>query len=306
MHVRNQHPAQLTAIQGGLREARAEAKGAASGSLAMDLTSLWLLNGDGRDRIRLDGEIVRVEAAVRLGLGSGFDVEGRLPILHFSGGFLDPFIESWHRFFGLPQNLRDVQPSGRAHVLAERDTGSGFATAYDLDPQGVHIGDVPLFLSWFPMPEAAALSFGLRAGVEIPTGNEDLGFGNGALDYSAGALLELQVLDPLRVFASYERTFLGQADRARRAGLRYDDLNVLALGVSLRVFDSFVLLGQAHAEDSVLQRLEQDHARRSQLMWFVGGRFALADGAELELGVGEDGILDLSPDVTFHVAFGFH
>lgn len=304
LSVRNQHPAQLTAMDAMPRSARTTPPGRIDAAWRFDWTSLWLRPGRGADRLETDGEIVRNEIAGRIGLVPGVDLEIALPFVVASAGVLDSFIESWHRVFGLPQNARDEFPRDEFRVVATRDIGTGEARdAYRLDPHGVRTGDLPIVLTWSPVqPEGArGASFGLRAGVELPTGSERDGYGNGGLDALVGFVAGYD-LGLVSLFSWGSHTWVHRADRARDAGLPIPDVDRLGVGGEWAFHDDWSAILQVGWERSVLGRLDDEHAERDQALVWMGGRHRLAEDSRLEFGVAEDLVSDVSPDVTFHVA----
>ena len=87
----------------------------------------WCLAGDwgndfgwrsgvtaGQDpRFLIDGEHRSLTLAVSHGLGRGFALEARLPLLWRGAGSLDGVIDWWHRATGLPDNGRPLFPEYR-------------------------------------------------------------------------------------------------------------------------------------------------------------------------------------------------
>lgn len=300
LDVRNQHPAQLTAIHVAPRKASPVAAGAVELETTLDWTNLWLRPGPGTDTIELDGELVRVRPRLRAGLGGGFDLSVELPLMHASGGVLDPFIEAWHDFFGLSQNQRELFPHGRFAVRAERGPGGAQRAAYELD-EGVGLGDLPITLAWFPLGERAGrLEVGIQAGVELPTGEENRGFGNGEVDGMLGAIAAWQARS-LCLFAWGGWAWVGTARTARRAGLAYRDHPSVGGGAEVALTAWLSALAQVEWERSVLGLLANDHAASDQMLLWIGGRLRLTESFDLSLAVGEDLLGDVSPDITFHL-----
>ncbi len=300
--TRNLHPTQLTAWIPGGRTAKVVEGTEVRGETA--IASLWLLDGPGVDAIQLDGELIRTNLSLRRGLGPQLDFRANLPVLSFSGGFLDDLIVAWHRAFGMPQNLRDRLPRDRARALAGSSSAlTGAADpAYTLGEGGIHLGDLGTSLTWFPGAGEGPFHWGLRGGLEFPTGSPSRGFGNGGLDASFGAVagwegrrLSFQVW--------WDKSFLHQPGAAKRAGIRYPDPWSLGASLQAGLFPGGVGLVQVQVEPSLLRGLREAHARPTQASLFVGGRFRVREGLSLEFLVGEDLVQDVGPDVQFHLGF---
>ena len=301
--VRNQHPVQLTRMHAGPRPPRAVASGESEAELSVDWTSLWLRPGDGFDRIELDGEILRLTPTLRYGLGQGFDLSLGLPFQLTSGGVLDSFIETWHEIFALPQNRRDQFARDRFVVRADTFGAFGLQPAYQMNERPLRPADWPIALAWFPELDGEAWSFGVQGGIELPTGDEDDGFGNGELDWMLGMIGSWR---SERVALSAWGGWTWSADdpkRARSRGLQYGDAPNLGGSLEFALSDRLSALAQVEWERSLLQNLDDRHANRDQVLLWLGGRWRLGEQSALEFAVGEDLVRSVSPDVTFHVAW---
>lgn len=303
--VRNQHPAQLTVLHPGARGTTPAQAGAGEAALLVDVTNLWLLSDSGPDRITLDGDLVRAALRMRVGLGAGLDVQVELPVIHAGPGALDPFVEGWHQFFGSPDNDRSDNPRKDYRVDARVNRGGNLVSAYELERNGVRLGDVPVLLTWFPWSNlAGGFSLGVRGGVELPTGDEEDGTGNGGVDASVGAVAGWNG-HGISVFAWGDHTWVHQADRARDADLDYPDVISAGVGTEVGVHPRVALLSQIQWEQSVLRELDQSNAERDQVILWLGARARLAERLSLDLAVGEDLVRKISPDVQFHAGLRF-
>lgn len=301
LRARNQHPAQLTVLLPGATAGPQEG-GRGTARVTFDWTSLWLLPDSGQDEIHLDGDLLRTVLHLQFGLIDGLDVQVELPVTHASGGELDSFVEGWHDLFGLPDSRRSSNPRNKFRVDATTPQG----TAYELDNHGVHLGDVPILLSWFPFRNLAGgpLSFGVRGGVELPTGDDDDGVGNGGLDASVGVLGAWEG-QSFAVFGWGDHTWVHRPDRAKDVGLEYPDVFSAGLGVEVAVLSQLSLIGQLQWEQSVLRRLDQENAEKDQVNIWMGGRVRFGDQWAMEFGVAEDLVGRVSPDVTIHLGLSY-
>jgi len=303
--VRNQHPVELTVLQQAPRAAKSYASGPAVLALDTDWTSHWVFPKQGKDDLRMDGETLRTNLRVGWGLGSDWDLEVEIPLIYASGGILDGFIDGFHQFFGFPQNGRPNYPRNQYEIRALRNVpGQGVATAYELREDELGFGDIPVHLAWFPVRDTHGFSLGLRASMELPTGKEELGFGNGALDWALGFSGQWDG-DWLSLFGWGSYTWSGTPDRARQAGLSYQDRRLLGMGAEIFVFDGWSAIVQAEIQNSVLGNLDDPNANGNQAPIYAGFRWRMSPGVALDAGVGEDLLPNVSPDVVLHVALRF-
>lgn len=301
LFVFNEHPAQRTTIRAAPRDAAVLAPGDGRTRAALAWTSHWLQDGTGPDRVVQDGETIWLDLECGLGLGGGFEIELRASLGHASGGVLDGFIESWHEFFGLPQSQRDQLPQDRYEMRFEHvaPNGDDFV-AHELAEDELLVGDLPVFLVW-QLPGEDELALSLRAGIELPLGSESDGSGNGAIDVLLGAQSSWRPNDRLtaHVWASY--AFVGNSEAARRAGIELEDVTRVGGAFAVRIAPGLAGLAQLQWEQSVLRAMDEERASADQLLLWLGGRVALAEGVGLEFGIAEDLVLQISPDVQFHV-----
>lgn len=157
---------------------------------------------DGADGIYFaDGELYRTSAAVRVGVGGGFQLAVTVPLIRFDGGFGDSGIQEFHDVFGTGQNGRLGVPRDAYTVyLRDEDGNETFRTEEpDGDAGDVVVGLKGRLLSTDRGRIAVEGSVKLATGDEetlYSSGNEDVGaqllftryFDRSALHLSGGAV----------------------------------------------------------------------------------------------------------------------
>lgn len=301
MPVRNQHPAQLLVQHLDPIRAATLPPGTADLRWANSYSSLFLSGAENGDQFAMDGEIWRSSIKWRQGVADGFELSAELPVLHTTGGFLDGFIVGYHDALGLPDQSRSDFPRNRFRVFARHDGQE----VYALREESLLLADVPLSAAFqLCRPYAGSPGVLLRAGVELPTGDEDRGAGNGELDATLGVAASL----PLRQFTVHghaQHTFAGTPARARAAGLSFRDVTALGLGLEFGVTDRLGALVQVEWETSTLRGLDLARTQREQVLLWLGGRWQIGDRWHLEFALGEDLQGFASPDFTLWLSLGF-
>jgi hypothetical protein len=291
--VRNQHPAQLTVMHLPPAGARVLPGGAVQARLDAAYSSLFLQGTDGTREWRMDGEYLRAGPSVRVGVGAGVELGAELPFAHTSGGFLDSFIIDYHDAFGLPDQNRDSTERDQFAIDATRDG----ATMWEVERDGFAVLDVPVHATLQVLePRDGRFGAAVRAGVELPTGDDERGYGSGELEPSVGMVTELHA-GGVAWYAHAQHTFAGTPAAARRAGLEFADVTSLGAGAELPLTTDLHALIQVEWETSTLRNFGLDTTDRDQLMLWVGGRYT-ADALGLEIAFGEDLIGLASPDFT--------
>lgn len=295
MEVRNQHPVQLTALHMPFTETSALPSGAWRGGLDTAYSNLFLGGFGSGNTFAMDGEYLRVGSKHRVGLGGGFELFGEVAMAHTTPGFLDSFVIEFHEAFGFPSQGRDNAPRDQFGIVAQRQG----ASAFEVERSGAELLDLPLGVKWTAVEPTREQPFGvaLRGAVELPTGDERRGYGNGGVDAALGLVAEYRGAS-FGLTAHAQHTFVATPDRARSAGLDYGDVTSLGLAVELPLSDSVSGMVATEWETSVLRELDFGQASDPQWLLWTGFRFRLEEPLFLEVALGEDISPDTSPDFT--------
>jgi hypothetical protein len=178
---RNQFP--LTLLFLNLRPTRAAVPGPNHRSffINMDYSNILIADEDEPEFLLLDAEYLRTEFRFDTGLGKGFAASVELPFYLIYGGFLDPFISSYHQTFGLPNSARGRTPDNRFEYQYQVDgidqlRRSGGTSA---------LGDLSLHLQKFLL-DGDAHELAVRTAVKLPTGSREKFTGSGETDLGIG------------------------------------------------------------------------------------------------------------------------
>lgn len=293
--VRNQHPAQLTVQH--MDPAGATPLGRANSTLRMDnaYSSLFLSGSGGGNSFAMDGEILRTSFRQGIGIADDLDLTVEIPFLYTTGGFLDSFLIEYHDLFNLPDQGRDTAPKDRFEVLA---THQG-STAYQVKAHDLDLQDIPITLAWYPLPATRERGFGLglRAGVELPIGDEEQGFGNGEFDFALGAVGEWRG-PGFALTGHAQHTFAGSPKSAERAGTGFRDVTSLGVGIEWPWSNGFTVLVQSEWETSTLRDLGFARVADPHWLLWTGFRVRVSERVSLDATLGEDLNTYVSPDFT--------
>jgi hypothetical protein len=155
------------------------------------------------ESILIDGEAAQLSYGLRYGVADRWEFGMFVPLLVQGGGILDPTIQDWHRFWGLPNGGRERAPSGRFLYQYVRDG----RPILDVRQGGSSLGDMQLTTGYQVTDHLAA-----RAMFKLPTGSASRLSGNdaagGALWLDGGLPLE-HTLRRLTLYASIGCSFNG-------------------------------------------------------------------------------------------------
>jgi len=300
-HTQNQSP--LIQIFGLPSIAQGAVMGPGKGEmrLTLDLANNYTTDATPRERIVLDGESSRFTLHGRYGLGRRLEVGVEIPCLVIGGGFLDNFIENYHRTFGFPNGSREQAPQNRLLYRYEKG-GRPLLNVFQSD---AGLGDIKLTGGWQLNRGQTDTSRGitLRASLKLPTGdsaslrgsgstdlalwlagnrNIELSSGNLTFFWAAGAM----AMTEGKVLQEQQRPLVGFG----------------ALGAGWSPVQWFVLKIQANGHTSFFRDSDFKQVDAHAVQLTLGGTVALSDRTSLDMGVTEDLIVSASPDVVFHLS----
>ena len=278
------------------------AAGRGSLELTSEYTSYFRIDGETFDHFAaLDGEVWRNVLRGRLGLGRSVALTIEVPALYAGGGFLDRYIEDYHDLFGFNQEGRDRNPDNR-YLFALVADGT---TAYDLPQNDLGLGDVSLVVDWQLRPgSAGAPGVVLRAGVELPTGDEARGFGNGRTDGGLGVAVS-QRLGSWHLHADVGYQLQGQPRSFTAAGVEVRDNWSADLGVERALGARTTLIAQLGFEESPIRDLRLPAVDDNSATLAVGVDVRLAGRWALDAYFLEDLDGESTQDFTASVGLRF-
>ena len=213
--TRMPQPILLTFPHLGLRRAVVLPAGEMAAGSTLAYSSIYESGARNGDVVRMDGELAQASLRARRGLGKGFELEAQGGLLHAGGGTLDAAIIRWHDFFGFPNAGRKDVADDQFDMRVVR----GGVEGYSLTPNELQVQDLALTLAWgAERTTPGRWSSLVRATVELPTGSEADGFGNGEVDYGLGWNGELD-LGRSTLFATASWVHPGTSSALRSAGV---------------------------------------------------------------------------------------
>lgn len=290
--TRVQHPMKLGILAFRPRQAQTLAAGQSQLRVLSAYTSIYENGNVVDESVVFDGELWTNSVSLRYGLAQGTDIELELGVLYASSGFLDGFIEGWHNTFALPGGGYDERPKYEYEMRVEQNGQE----VYALDGNELGWLDTPLILTQQLLPGGAdAVALALRAGIELPTGSESSGFGNGSVDYGLSLIASQDCgrwswsagLD--WVEAQEPSSFADQdieyaADWGAQAGLEY------------RWNEDLSLLGGLHFDSRVTSDIEIKELNNPMLGLDLGLAWDTRQAGQWHLGFSEDLIAESGPD----------
>lgn len=243
------------------------------------------------ESILLDGETTKLLLAYRRGLSDQLELTVDVPILVVGGGFMDSFIQDWHRAFGLPNGGRDNAPNNRRLYQYTRNG----VTLLNESRSTTTVGDVQIGAGW-QLNNALAL----RGLIKLPTGNSDrLTGGNlGAAVWGDWAL-------PFAQGSAFDGFVSGGVSLDRRSDV-LPSLQQVAVafggaGLGYYLTRDLEVLGQLYAHSPLYKDSDLDGLRNPGLQLTLGGSYRISPEYKVNLYFQEDPITSSSPDFSIHI-----
>ncbi len=291
---RTQEPILLTRLAFRPRRAATQPENTTSIAVQEAYSSIYNTGQTSTSDLVFDGEISRTSIALRRALSDRTDIEIEFAAVYATAGFMDSFVESYHHILGLPNEERDQRPKDDYEMKFLKDGN----VAYELEHDEIGFADVPIVVTHaLEVESERAPAIALRAGVELPTGSEGKGFGNGKFDYGAGILGE-KSFGRWTATGAVDYTWPGTADSLQRAGITAEDGFDLQLGIEYRWNDRMSLLLGAVLLPPVTRDVLMKQIDDEILSIDVGCAWDLGERSRLTVGLEEDAIANAGPDFT--------
>ena len=126
----------------------------------------------------VDGEQGRTELRCRVGVTDRFEAGIEIPFGSYRRGFLDGYIESYHRTFGMGNGGREFYEQDRTQIALVLDGSTYYAGR---SPGAYVLGDVALF-GRISLARRPGGDLALSAGLKLPSGDPDHLAGSGSVD----------------------------------------------------------------------------------------------------------------------------
>ncbi|MCB2192000.1 MAG: DUF3187 family protein [Deltaproteobacteria bacterium] len=226
---------------------------------------------------------------VRLGL--------ELPAAFYWGGFLDGFIESYHRALGLPNGGRENAPQDQ--VRYEATSRGKRIVSQDGATQAV--GDLRLKGAWM-LWSGRGPALSLLGQVSLPTGDPDKGLGAGGAIPALGLSGDVP-LGRFTLNANAMYFYLGSTTLLDP--LEPDDVWTGSLSLGWAWSDTLTLRGQLNGASALTGGTGVEGLDNAMLQILLGVQWKPSKGQLISLAFAEDLVYYTSPDFTLSLSWGW-
>lgn len=290
LQVKNQFPLFLHLDAPFLESAATES----SFSAGLSHSSVFMVKNSAEWAVNLDMEVTELDLRFRKVIPGLFELGIEVPVLSFESGFMDGFLDSYHRTFGFPDYGRGSRPSNS--FLYEVDK-NGSAVIKGRNGE-VGIGDVRLTAKRELLRGDPIVS--LRAEIELPTGSASRGHGSGGIDTGLTLLVDKKISEKFMTYWNFGVIFPGNLKAMQDIDLRTS--YHAGAGLEAALWKHFGLLGQISFQTSPFPKTDIGTVDRIAALLTLGGRYTSGKDS-LELSLTEDPNTAGAPDVTFNLTF---
>jgi hypothetical protein len=290
LQVKNQYPIFLHANQPYLEKASMEN----SLSVSLSHSSTYTVQSSSNWVINLDMEITEFNLRYKRIIRDFLEFDMDIPVLIFSRGFMDGFLESYHNTFGFSDYGRSNRPLNDFLYEIRRD-----GALVVKGRSGLGLGDIRLAVKK-PLISSDGLTVSLKGDLELPVGSAKKGYGNGSVDAGISILLDKDISDFIMTYWNFGAVFLGDVK-----GYQKVDLKNFVYGggtIEAALGKGFSLLAQIQGQSAIYPETDLLAVDRAAYLLAIGGRYNKGKGS-MELSLTEDINLAGAPDFIVNLTY---
>lgn len=288
--VRNQNPIYLQNLSLTPRRATVLPKGIMEARVDSAYSSLFEQESNDIANLDLDMEYWRLAPVVSYGIADGMELGVEIPFIHFSGGFLDGFIQKFHKALGFPNAGRESVPNGRFSYLFQTVSEG---TRLEFPPATFGLGDISInFKHELRRNEGGWPAIAWFADFKFPTGRPSRGFGSGSPDFGLGGIVDAS-WKRLHGYFNFGYFVIGGNNHIEQ--YMHGEMLAYTLAGEVSLLDDWSLIVQLDGSTPLLTKTKLDNWDGVPLDLIIGFR-----GEEPELIKGQDLIwqFGFSEDIT--------
>lgn len=263
-------------------------------SLNVSHSSMFMMESSEDWTIKLDMEVTELNLKYKRNIPALFEIGVEVPVLNFSSGFMDGFLNSYHDTFGFSDYGRGERPDNE-FLYEVKKNGSPVAKA---ENGRIGLGDIRLSIKRELIKGDPHVS--VKANLEFPTGNASRGFGNGSIDGGIALLLDKRLGDKFNLYVNSGIVFPGDLHGERTVRLK--QYFYAGAAVEAALLKNFSLLGQISFQSSPFPHTGIGPVDRTAALLTFGGRYGTGKDS-LEFSLTEDPNTAGAPDVIFNIAY---
>ncbi len=290
LQVKNQFPLFLHASPPYLEKASLED----SFSLSISHSSTYLVQRSETWIVDLDMEITEFNLRYKKILGNTTEIGINIPVIIFSSGFMDGFLDVYHKTFGFPDYGRSGRPLNSFLYEVRRDSGLIVKGKNQTGPGDVRVSiKKSLILS-------DRFNFSIMGIIELPTGNARRGYGNGSMDAGFSILFDKSISDNIISYWNFGIVFPGKLKGYNEVDLR--DFFYGSVAVESLLGKNLSFIAQLEGHSSVYPETDISAIDGTGFLLSLGGRY-YSGNSSFEVSLTEDPNTTGAPDFILNLSY---
>ncbi|MEJ2697141.1 MAG: DUF3187 family protein, partial [Candidatus Sulfobium sp.] len=290
LQVNNQFPLFLTVDSPRLETATTGTSFAA----AFSYSSVYMVHHSDSWTVNLDMEVADLDLRYRKNFPGLFELGIEVPVLSFSSGFMDGFLESYHSTFGFGDYGRSNRPENE-FLYEVRHNGETVIRGRN---GRIGIGDIRLWAKREILTGDPVVS--LRVDVELPTGDASSGFGSGGFDTGVACLVNKKISEKFMSYLNIGVVFPGNLRAVDTVDL--ETFPYGGAGIEAGPWGNFSFLGQILFQGSPYPDTSISQIDRTAALLSFGARYRTGKNS-LEFSFTEDPSTSGAPDFTLNLSY---
>ncbi len=263
-------------------------------SAGLSHSSVFMTRNSAIWSVNMDLEITELSLRLRKVIPGLFELGVEVPLVVLGSGFMDGFLESYHKAFGFSDYGRDTRPAN-SFLYEVRKDGAIVVQGKNGD---IGIGDVRLTAKREIRSYDPVIS--VRAEVELPTGSASQGQGSGSIDTGVALLLNKKISERINSYWNAGVIFPGVLRAQEEVALRTSFYGGAAIEAAF--WNHFSIIGQVMFQTSPFPKTDIGSVDRIAALLTIGGRYSSGKSG-LEFSLTEDPNTAGAPDVSFNLTY---
>jgi hypothetical protein len=290
LQVNNQFPLFLSINSPYLETASSEH----SLSASISHSSVFMMRDSREWSVHLDMEVTELTLRYRRDIPTLCELGIEVPLVSFNSGFMDNFLETYHKTFGFSDYGRSMRPSNE-FLYEVRRNGNIVIKG---EGGKINLGDIRLTAKKMILKSDPVVS--IRADLELPTGSSSKGYGNGSFDAGISVMIDKKVSETVMVYGNLGAVFPG--DLKGHETIKLKSFLYGGAGLEAVLRKNLSLLGQVIFQNSPFPKTDIPSMDRISALLSLGVRYS-ADKDSFEFSLTEDPNTAGAPDVSLNFAY---
>ncbi|MDX8409591.1 MAG: DUF3187 family protein [Mariprofundales bacterium] len=154
-----------------------------SAELNIHYTTINLYDRLPKPQLLVDMELAVIEPVIRRAINRQMELSLRIPVLLPTNGVFDGAIQRFHSWFHMPNGGRQYRPNNAYGYQMNNGKGAGWQSKNHAEAGNVELS------ARYQLSTHSQWSLATLAAIKLPTASKPRGWGSGALDIGAGAVL---------------------------------------------------------------------------------------------------------------------